>query len=216
MDEFSPVSPEEEIQKIRRYYIAVYRNFHPDSSYGEFPIPKWDGGYDKYGKCYKPVWPKILNFLKEKNCSDYIGFFIANFREKKKVYPSQLYNNNAWKIYERFRRSMEHEIKNQYKAELETFKSANKYWANLSNDESVIERLAISDSTISLSPLFRYILAKSYGFKDLEKRYEHAALSQYITAKDLYDKYWPKAKEILSESLESWLEMNSYDTGLDY
>lgn len=71
-----------------------------------------------------------------------------------------------------------------------------------------ITKHVLLDETVSLSPLFRYCLAKSEDLRGVAKRYGKKALNQYLLSMDDYDVAWGiwipevlqrKAREIIGE-----------------
>lgn len=155
-----------------------------------FIYPYWDGGVDDRGKIHKNVWKKILAFLRSKNCFDYESFIVTNFYVRGCVLPNQLYNETAWDTYHQCIIRLKQYLPFQFLSELNALNNSVLYWKAIGNSKDSMV-LALLDKTNSLSPLFRYIVAKTINRPDVAKIFEDAAYKQYSLVKALYRQYWP-------------------------
>lgn len=92
------------------------------------------------------------------------------------------------------------EIDSRIRTEFATQRDTASSWAayfegHMSRRAALIE--VITSTELSLSPLFRYCLAKQAKFKDLASSYYRAATAEFLKHPDLYMKHWgsslPKA-----------------------
>ena len=185
-------------EEIRRAYFQVMSLFKGNGEYGKRKIPRWDGGVDKYGRHYKCVWERIKKFLEAHNCDDVYGFIWANVSAVgPKCYPTMLYNDSAWDRYIEYKISAENQVIQQYRTNYVMFRTLLAKLLERTSPESAV-LIIVKDPTVGLSPLFKVIVAETFGISPLEvpESVYNAAAFQYLKAKGFYDRHWPKSKWI--------------------
>ncbi|HOK54683.1 MAG TPA: hypothetical protein PKV43_09470, partial [Armatimonadota bacterium] len=146
--------------------------------------------------------------LDEHRCDDVYGFIWANVSSiGQKCYPNMLYNDAAWDRYVEYRVSIENQVIQQYRTNYVAFRTVlSKLAERMDPGRAVL--IIVKDPTIGLSPLFKVIIAETFGVSPLEvpESVYQAAVFQYLKAKWFYDQYWPKS---------SWLSAQlCTDTGM--
>lgn len=203
---------------VRETYIQERRKFESrltgvESEYGKGHIQKWDGtaskGFygkikpDKYGREFKPVWPKIAEFA-FKNKVDplfLIRSVFSNTRGVRPPEPGDMISRAALKLCQS---DVSAEFLNQYLAKLEdvfinevntrNFFVVKKGWTG----ERLL-RSILSDMTLPMTPLYRHCLASRLGFSDIKDHFLKDACLQYIRNREAYDgSFW---KNILTSQL---------------
>ena len=170
----------------------------------------WDGGKDRQtGRRYTNKWSKIADFLNERGCNDVYGFIYANLKFRTdldlasvNLQPIHLYSDSAWTAYQAYLESLEG-LGEKIRAELDVFRSRYKYWRLLMDDSKALAA-TLSDSSISVSPILRYYLARKLGFDDIANKYFPAAEYQFVVAAAEYRKYL-KDIDIEGASCKDWV-----------
>jgi hypothetical protein len=188
-------------ERIREAYVQERRIFEyrvsgAISTYGNKHIPKWDGTdhavRDRYGRNYKPVWPKIAQFAFKAGV-DPIELIKSRFRETRGPRPPEPTdcmckaalelcllsdisvdetNRNLYQMIEVFQTEVEN--RSVY---IERYG-----WSAFQVVESVVK-----DLTLNLNPLYRYYLARVNGLDLLADQHRDAAIVEYMRHPKAYD-----------------------------
>lgn len=183
----------EDSNRIREIFLREYSKYKKlefDSTSIRH-IPRWDGGYDNSGKRYTNKWLKIAEFLRSHNCDDFEGFIVANFSKFGVRYPEQLYKETALNAYRDFYGSKEEQIRHSFYYELQNFLGQKNFWQASGKTELEAILLTLSDETNSLSPLFRFLIAKTINATDILERFGVEAKRQLFASENLYRRFWP-------------------------
>ena len=181
--------------QIRETYVTSRRFFEArvsgvSSAYGRNPLPKWDGTeepsskQDRYGRNYKPVWPKIAVFAAKHNVdplvlirnrflhtrgprppepTDCMSKDALSFCKDDIVSSDEL-NDSLTYFQDIFRKEVDQRVR-----------YIDKYgWT----PEKVIGSI-IQDLTLQFSDLYRFYLASVNGFADVASKYRANAVLEY-------------------------------------
>lgn len=142
--------------------------------------PRWE-------KC----WNKAAEFVINHSCDPDI-FVHAQFQRARLVRPNQLYAAKALQNYTEYVAEYDYVIADRFQAEANTFRAKLfEYQPFLTGrSEHAQWRFILNDTTVTLSPLFRYCLAVDCGFDALITEYQSAALYQYLGNHAAYDEHW--------------------------
>lgn len=211
--------------KIRDTYVKERRAFESrlsgvQSSYGIGHMPKWDGTddskagstrravVDRYGKSYKPIWPKIAEFA-SKNNVDPIALVKNRFLKVRGPRPPEPTEcmcsaalrdclEEALSVSElNLKLSEYQEIFRQHAEERAAYIS--KY---LWSPERVIDSV-VRDLTLPFSPLYRVYLASVNGIDDVFTNFKQAAMLEYLRDRKAYsESLWASVipKELADEA----------------
>lgn len=185
-------------QLIRTCYVLHYRRAEERqtgtrSYYGAKHVVKWDGGSDKAGRNFKPIWPKIARAILSWG-ADPEKFIAAQFNNRglqTMPYPNMLLSDMAKEAYDKYAKNLEHEIglsleiqHNQFLIELEK--------AQILRRASCAEagRLILRSPMTSLSALYRYVIAVRVEDAELAAQFRDLAIDQYFYSAAAYDKTW--------------------------
>ena len=184
--------------QIRETYVRERRVFESrvrgvKSSYGLKPIPKWDGTEDnlgravradKYGRNYKPIWPKIASFASKHDVDPLVLIKnrFLNARGPRPPEPTDCMCQLALDLCKQDQISVDDLNKKLYQFQDIFQKEAegrahyiDKYgWT----PEKVIDSVA-RDLTLPFSDLYRYYLASVNGIVDLAEKHRPDAILEY-------------------------------------
>lgn len=189
-------------QEIRRLWCSErrffdLRNTGRSGDWGDTQIRRWDGGRSASGKFYKPVWPTIAAFCIDNNLEPHllVKALFHNVMLQAPL-PNMAHGNFALEKYRQYTSpATSLEIKSKIINEFESQKSkahaevVNRKKYNNSSEE-LAWKIVILDNKSSLSPLFRYCIAKNQNWDDIHPDYYEAAKRQYSRHPDVYDAVW--------------------------
>jgi hypothetical protein len=173
------------IDEVRRYY---QRTTGQVSNYS--PGPSLDGGRNAHGQVFKPLWPKLAQFVKS-NKANPENFIKAQFvAGRRPVSPSVLLSNQALSRYRQSvdNKDLEAEIKLVKDIQLRELRLAVPAFLKLYNFDSnqAYKALILSDK-ISIGPFFRYLIAKSINEQELAAVYKQPAAKVYFECPVVYN-----------------------------
>jgi len=208
-------------QRIRQTYVTERRKFESrlsgrPSSYGLSPIPKWDGTddvrpgstrrpvQDKYGKSYKPIWPKIAQFAVKSGVDpiELIKTRFTNTRGPRAPEPTDCMSSAALDLCRKedvpvdaLNQQLYQYFKNlEVEAENRSVYISRYGWT----PEKVIDSI-VRDLTLPFSALFRHHLALVNGIDDVAQVTRSPAVIEYLRQKRSYDNsLW---KEIIPKDI---------------
>lgn len=195
--------------RIREVYVNERRKFEKrvtgaSSSYGLGHMPKWDGtddvragstrrGFqDKYGKSYKPIWPKIAEFALKEGV-DPLKLIQTRFTQVKgprPPEPTDCMSKAALELCQTESISVDELDRNLYEVE-GIFKTQveNRSVYILKHGwtaEQVICSV-VKDLTLPFNPLYRYYLARINGIDDVANQHRPVAVLEYLRHMKPYD-----------------------------
>lgn len=214
-------------QRVRQTYVSERRKFESrltgvPSSYGLSPMPKWDGTddvrpgstrrgvQDRYGKSYKPIWPKIAEFALKAGVDplELIRTRFAATRGPRAPEPTDCMSKAALDLcvssatpVDELNQQLYEYFKNlEIEAENRSVYISRHGWT----PEKVVSSI-VRDLTLPFSPLFRHHLAVVNGLDDMVQVTRSPALIEYLRQKKSYDKsLW---KEIIPKDLVDEAEL---------
>lgn len=199
-DTYNPAL-EELAARCRQIYIAERNHF--ERSIGNTagyknPGPTWDGGVSSTGRTNKAIWPKIALFMLEHGLDPAVCIalrFQAAQRAGKgsPPMPNQialashlpLYTSSAASTVDTA--AFEIALRTERELCCSRLMYLQKY-VGLSSEAA--RKFVIYDTSLQLSPLFRYCLAVAVGIADAADEFKEAAAGQFLLAPDGYAKAW--------------------------
>lgn len=191
-------SPAERIRRLycekRRHWARLHQG--KDEPVGEAPVPAWDGGTDAWGRTYRPVWPRLAELL-EREQLDPDAFLAAQFVDRRQPpTPAQCAGPEALVRYRQYRTEADAGAADPAlllaaQARLLSYRLVLGQ-ARLADGWTAVQLLAsiLADSSLELSALFRYGIARREGLLDLARRLLPLARQQYRTRRADYDRHW--------------------------
>jgi hypothetical protein len=188
---------EEQSAHVRNLYCEARRRFLAargiPSSFGNQPVPRWDGGTDAAGVKHKPIWPKILCFCAANsfNPSILIKAVFANGKGPEPPPPTRLYGGYAFGLY-----AQQAQIEKTHLRQSLIYYSdqANKYYHSFAarddTEPGETWRTVLRRNPPMLSALYRYCVATRLGFDDIAAEHASTAFTEYFWSKDAYDEVW--------------------------
>lgn len=211
--------------KIREVYVRERRKFETrvsgvKSNYGANHMPKWDGTddfrpgtarrafSDRYGRSFKPVWPKIADFAFKNNVDPLLLIQTRFLKHKgpRPPEPTDCMSRLALELCVSETSSVDdlnhklYQFQDVFEREVETrAKYIEKHgWTPVQVLDSVIR-----DLTLPFNCLYRYYLAKSNGLSELESMFKPGAILEYMRERQGYSSsFWAQVVpvEIVEEA----------------
>ena len=185
--------------KIREVYCEERNRWNhlngKSVTWGDRPIPRYDGGIDSMGRKYGNVWLEIAKFVTA-NKMNYAAFVRAQFSiaRQRPIDPTQLNKPKARDLYLSVAQRSSSDTtrlfllqKNVFSRETAKmqFRKEKYHWT-----DAQIFRAVLGNRLLSLSALFRYCLARSEGYSELAESFHQEAIEQYLDDPDAYDRIW--------------------------
>lgn len=191
---------------LRRLYCLHYRLAKPEAcDYGEFPITRWDGGSDRAGRTYKPVWPKLADFvlLHDIDPFVYVRNSFASYRGKPHPpTPPQLQTPSLLDDYRRYKNLINDELRRDWDRQCLEIDGRRRVLlatvANITQDAATITALMDTQAAVATNSLFRYCAALAMNLNHVADVYHDEALVIYVYQKLDYDAAW-------GEKIPDWL-----------
>lgn len=145
----------------------------------------------------KSVWPKLAKFFYD-NEIDPVAYIATQFLEafsavRRPPEPQALRGQKAQLLWKKALKFKEEEIRIALTVEKNIARSKIAYHQIGGDSRDRACAMTLCDTTLELSPLFRYCLALSLGglrFERIAKRFETEACIQYYRYRVYYDRYW--------------------------
>ena len=185
--------------RCRVAYIAYREQYEQDRSGRAAtyrPGPQWDGGIGSNGREHKPIWPKIAQFMIKHKLDPekaiWLRFAFSSKKNTKPPWPNQIAADKYLELYEG---EVELESADDVAISFATEKQhcITRISVASAYHEGTTEQLwrsVLLDDTIPVSPLMRYCVAYSEGYRSICRVYEDKAIMQYLFASDAYDDTW--------------------------
>lgn len=191
-------------KRLRNAWILAVRSTHEKragspSNYNSKPM--WDGGVcPRTKRSYKSIWPKIVRIATQNNIDpiNLVTMLFSSILDGSTPTPHELiYESNIKKCSEE-KKSIERSAPADLNSHEAIFRSA--IWAANQSipDPEAAKRYVLNDIGRTLTPLFRYCVAKICGMEDIAEGWKISALNQYNKYPDVYIRYW---KNILPSEL---------------
>lgn len=190
-------------QRIRDLWVVEYRDYElrtkgKATGWGSRHMNQWDGGQNTTsGKSYKPVWPKIAEFCLAYDLEPETLLHALFYRRVDyPPMPNQAHGADALDKYRNYtapgtnleiKTELIHAFESQKQRALSDVFTKKTYYKL---DESTAWRVTIASDDKSLTPLFRFCVAKNQGWEDVAEQYVAQATKQYKRFADLYDEVW--------------------------
>lgn len=175
------INPED----VREVYIYFRRKIPGQADYNS--AERWD--------ITTSIWKKIANFLEENNCDDLWGFIASGFRLEIGIYPNMFLGSKAWERYEKYLSICRKLLPKRLLSDCWSFFVHYNQIRRYRNSAETLT-LILSDATVPISALFRYILASIFGQDSVKSHYFKAARDQLYNAPVVYKETWPVPPEL--------------------
>lgn len=175
-------------RSLRNLYVfhrrmAEERLSGEPSRIGANPVPSWDGGVDKAGRVFKPLWPKLVKRLEDHGCDPalFVESQFASSRYDGPPSPNMFLSDAAMIDFRDYDDNCGERARTQLASQktrffFETQKAQMLF--DLAEDEAA--RQVLADPTLPLTTLFRHSMAARGAARDVADRYQAAALQQLV------------------------------------
>jgi hypothetical protein len=195
-EEILPVDPVEQLTAtVRRIYINLRRYYTNDAEYGKEPIPQYDGGENRWGKNFRPVWPKVAAHIAGLNANPVV-YIRRQFHNKKPgepvVRPNQLYSAAAVARFERYQANIHVNLSSALEFESASIRAEVCVLETGAGKSFIkaIEMALMNTAAVTASPLLRYGMGCEYYLPAVMERWHDEALVQYVFEMAAYDRAW--------------------------
>ncbi len=217
-------------RKIREVYITERRKFESrvsgmPSTYGSRHMPKWDGTEDftpgsarraisdRYGRTFKPIWPKIAEFAFKNNVDPFVLIQTRFMKQKgpRPPEPTDCMCKLALELCSTELSSVDelnHKLylfQDVFKMEVENrSRYIQKYgWTT----ERVIHSV-IGDLTLPFNNLYRHYLSSMSGLENLASVFKPGAVLEYLRERQGYvNSSW---KQVISQEIVDEANLASF------
>lgn len=191
-DDADPIDPVS--QMVRQCYVLCYRHATGSETYGDEPIPAYDGGTDQFGRnIRRKVWPRLAQTILELH-ADPLTYIKFHFEQSRRRHPTpQMLACDAakksWYLQQEYTdERVSYALRGETNQLNVMVQSAVKI---LGWDYDTAMRYYINGRTgVDLSPLFRYCMGVLCGFPETMARFREPALLQYLFQSRAYDERW--------------------------
>lgn len=162
------------------------------------PSVRFDGGEDDDGKTYQAVWPKIAQFMIEHGLDPRTSIRkrFELVKGSTSPWPTQIAQLCYLDLYKGVTEALsEEDVKLSFNLDKDYCRTASVDGRYNRPDKTQEWKWTaiLLDTTLSITPLMRYCLAKELKLEAVAKRLELRAISQYVRAPKAYNKVWGKA-----------------------
>jgi hypothetical protein len=169
---------------IRSLYVfhrrAAEERLSGEPSYiGARPIPSWDGGTDRQGRTFKPVWPKIAAFLDARGFEpyEYMESVFGDALIGGIPMPNQLISSSAENAFRDYLGRSPDRARIQLDAQKLCFLlDVQKAVRILGVDENEAALQVLKDPELELISLFRYCMGANCGADEIARLYREPSL----------------------------------------
>lgn len=195
-------------KRVRSAYIRA-RQFLESKRTGRpqkyTPGPFWDGGKLRSGKRRRPIWPTLAKFIKSNrlNPEQLVHRYFAMCELKETPLPNHLNSALALEKYKTYSVNLEWTISSGLDAELAVLEGRVYDLTEYGVPEFEAVKSMLLDANFDLSPLVRYCMALKFKMDDIAEYSKQAALWQYMSDVELYQRYW---KKILPDNIDKLAE----------
>jgi hypothetical protein len=187
----------EAVRSLRSLYVFQRRCREEDltgrpSFIGANAIPSWDGGTDRNGRTFKPVWPTLAAQLASAGVEP-IVFVEARFADRtaRIPEPNQLHGHLAAELVADYEQSGPRDAFREWESAKSAFVLAVSRTRQLIGLETTpAARAVLTDTRSEFTPLFRYCLAVRGGAHDIAAGLADAAVRQLALGYFRYSAGW--------------------------
>lgn len=183
---------------LRRLYCIMYRQTKPSAAtYGDTPLPRYDGGTDSSGRRYKAVWPDMAAFVTTHNLDPFVlvrrGF--ATYRVKwQPPTPQQLMSSAVLIEYRRYKAGIVDDLRSLWDRSCLDFEASRRILLatcpTMSLEGAVINAMVANPDIHGDAAVFRFCLADILQCSAAVELYHDKALYAYAWQKHDYDVAW--------------------------
>lgn len=185
-------------KQLRTFYVLAFREHELRkrgvlSDYGSRPIARYDGGKDSAGYTFKPLWPKVAEFVLANGLDGQtlVNAVFRSWDETKPPPPNLLLSRRVLSDYAAYAEFERHELANllnSYQVRFQTEVYVRQ--KQTGRDTEAAAAAVIEDGLCSFSPLFRYCMAEAAGHARLAAKFHDSAFQQYLLRRTGYDQTW--------------------------
>jgi hypothetical protein len=178
-------------KQVRTVYCICVRELTGKESYGTQPMPKWDGGVNKFGTRSQPIWPRISNHILQLD-ADPLEYVRAQFsvitNPTQFTKPNMLYNSDAVVRWRAYKDNALRNIGHHVRADLNHIRiESMPLMLNMQWSEQKAIAYVLCKRSCSVSPLVRYCVCVTKGMDGLAQLFREHALLQYMFQMTNYD-----------------------------
>lgn len=140
----------------------------------------WDGGQDRLGRQHQPIWPKIAEFC-DTHAVDpelWIEAVFALWGDLSPPQPTVFLSPAYLSYYEQRRPLLIQQLELRLRGQWELFQTLVHIWDTSRKDTNKAIRAVLTNFSVQLMPLMRYLLAKTADQQDVVEVVEEAARIQ--------------------------------------
>lgn len=180
---------------VRRIYHLHRRNYTGDTDYGREPIPQYDGGPNRWGSTYRPIWPKVAAHI-ARLAANPVTYIRCQFHCKKPgepiIKPNQLYGVAAVARFNHYQTDAHVTLQSALEFESASIRSEVCILEVTMGKPFIkaIEMAVMNTAAVNASALLRYCMAYEYHLPGAMRRWHAEALIQYVFEMARYDRAW--------------------------
>lgn len=156
-------------------------------------VPRWDGGMTERGVYYKPIWPQIARHCLAHSIvpEDLVRTAFLEWKGLDPPYPNHLLSSRVTEAYLKYAKKSEASLRSRVEAEMAW--AGHQVVMRTMNREGTAEQIyvAVILDPYHLSPVVRYVLARSLGLNELAGQLLRAASEEYSRQPKQYDAVMP-------------------------
>lgn len=161
---------------------------------GGVPIPTWDGGIDRSGRRFTPVWPRVAELVRARQylLPIYVEAYFEATRAEAPPTPNELLSARAEDCYRKYLARAGEQAAAELRSEkvaftLDVLRASRLYGLS---EKSAAPRQVLQDRTLPYTPLFRHCMAAEGRAFDVSARFQEAALNQLVLGLFRYTAGW--------------------------
>lgn len=154
------------------------------------PGPYWDGDARKNRE---PIWPSIARFLIHNKVEPetYVRQVFRLARSAAQtLMPNQVATQGALKLFREWQPHYGKLVQQAFHTQQGIARAQLAYCAEFELGREDTWKMVLLDESLQMTAMFRYCLACSEKLPNIAARYREAAVLEYSSSPDNYDKYW--------------------------
>lgn len=172
-------------QRVREIFLRCRESFlreraQSDQTYGDGSNATWDGGQDKRGHQHQPIWPKIAKFCDEHAVDPelWIEALFSSWGELEPPYPTMFLSPKYLEYYEQQKPLMLRQLEMRLRWQMDLFMTKVHIWDTTRADVNKSIRAVLTNMSVDLMPMMRYLLAQTAKQQDVVEVMEESARIQ--------------------------------------